>query len=572
MNTTIKQLQTFLSRLRKRLKSRFWRFFKNDFSEQSEYDPRNYDDGTYLFRRALILILIKLFFFVGCVLCCMKFERMRPKTVKYVINNVFDTIRSGAQCTKFERMRCTPYTSFPKENIIFSISSKPSKMVAVSFIWLGFLSFVLVKAEEPSITLCQAVTDQGYIAGKDGYVFREGELSVHFSPILEQQSFWKRHIEALEKYRGSHLLVAIFPRRGLFEQEFFSPEAKFIYDEATFLKEYEEYRLFYQGAGAISLSLLDIAKNTKALGHPVFFRRDHHKTPYFMQQSMQKIASVIKEQLGDIYLAQSPTDFTLTQEGDYDYVGSFSQMVMDACGTELAGETSSYVVAHQQNIGLFEDLPPSEYLLLCNSNCERGGTPLRERSPKEYQSGAPEFLKNYLQRSVLAHGVSGSGQASYESMLYNLLPTYEKGPDVLIYLPEIFDSELSAGLLRQLTPAVVGFKGDKLQEQEVAVSSGKNIIFDKTNLHVEALGYEYYLSVQFEDTLVNELELVLSYGEQTETILLSRADLRIHNPAVWHVELADSQSFATPLSEVAIVMPNSYSSTSGVKVQLMKLP
>ncbi len=442
----------------------------------------------------------------------------------------------------------------------------------IGFVWLVFLGCVLVKAEEPSINLCQEATEQGYLAGKDGYVFREGELTVHFSPVLEQQSFWKRHVAALAKYRGSHLLVAVFPRRGLFEQEFFSPDAVSIYDEAAFLNEYEEYRLFYENVGAISLSLLDVAEATKALGQPVFFKRDHHKTPYFLQLSMQKIADVIKKQLEEVYASQAPADFVLAQEGNYEYMGSFSQAVLEACDTELAGETATYVVANQQNIGLFDDLPPSQYVLLCNSNCERGGTPLRERSPKEYQSGAPEFLKYDLQRSVLAHGVSGSGQASYESMLYNILPAYEKGPDVLIYLPEIFDSELSIGMLRQLTPAVVGFKGETLQTQEVSVSSGKAVIFNDTNLHVEASGYEYYLSVQFEDTSVDDFELFLKYGEETETLTLSRAELRIHNPAVWHIELADSLLVAAPLSEVAIVMPEDYTSTSVVKVQLMKLP
>lgn len=39
--------------------------------------------------------------FVGCVLRCMKFERMRTNTVRRVVNSVGDTLRSEATMDGF---------------------------------------------------------------------------------------------------------------------------------------------------------------------------------------------------------------------------------------------------------------------------------------------------------------------------------------------------------------------------------------------------------------------------------------------------------------------------------------
>ena len=47
--------------------------------------------------------------FVGCVLRCTKFERMRTKTVKIEINFVDDTSRGGARCTKFVYVSLSPF-------------------------------------------------------------------------------------------------------------------------------------------------------------------------------------------------------------------------------------------------------------------------------------------------------------------------------------------------------------------------------------------------------------------------------------------------------------------------------
>jgi hypothetical protein len=336
--------------------------------------------------------------------------------------------------------------------------------------WIFFLAFVCIQhvgyaAEPEKETLeclaCPELTDptqyakgamkfmRQIVPGKNRWLFRsEVDFSHDFGlPAAVQPDFAR--LMATFKARGTHIVFALQPTRGLMHRDKIYPDRSHDFNFTKARANFKTYAAQLRAGGAI------VPDITPLIDHPpnqeYFYRRDHHWTPAGARATAELVVEEIRHL--PVYQTLTTRKYKTAPGVMVSRGGSMNMAMRQICDASYSMQhirgDQTVPVDDDASI-LFEDLPDPEVVLVGTSN-----SAAREEPNKQLNFDG--YLKEYLETDILNYALPGSG---YDGSLIEYLqsPDYHinKPPKIIIWeMPVNYQLE-NPLTYRQLIPAING--------------------------------------------------------------------------------------------------------------------
>ncbi len=284
--------------------------------------------------------------------------------------------------------------------------------------------------------------------GKDNWLFRSGvDLTNQFGIPKHMEPEFKRLMDTF-KAKGTHVVVAVQPTRGLMHRDKLYPDKMHGFDYAKSSASLRAFLEQMRRSGAIVPDIMPMVENPPA---DYFFRRDHHWTPIGSQITARITADEIMRQP---FYAELTKKSYVTSPGIMLYKdGTLNLGLAHICGNNygiqyMRGHET--IPADSDASSLFDDETVTEVVMVGTSNSAS-----REDETKQYNFDG--FIKEYLSVDLLNFALPGAGQDGSLTQ-FLLSPDYDfKAPPKMIIweLPANYPLDTPI-TYRQLIPAING--------------------------------------------------------------------------------------------------------------------
>lgn len=300
-------------------------------------------------------------------------------------------------------------------------------------------------------------------AGEDGWIFAGLDFPAQGpfdSSLLDAFARLKKALAA----KNTELMMVIVPPRGMLAQQNAPTELlrKRKYEQSDAEENYKGRLSQLHKLGIMAPDLFS-ALSDEADPAKVFFRRDHHWTPYGARLAAKAIAEEIQKR--PAYKEMAKSDFSLTEGKVLANEGSIETVAEKACGISIQDEMYSSSTTSAASGGNLLDAVSADIVLV--------GTSLSNREERDSLNFAGA-LRHYVKVDVDNRAVAGGGVDASPVTYLQSDDFADAPPKVLIWeMPANYlssDYEKMTPLFSQLIPQV---KGACTEAQALAHGVGK---------------------------------------------------------------------------------------------------
>jgi len=402
----------------------------------------------------------------------------------------------------------------------------------ISFCLLLGLEFALVRpalaAEvpqyqiEPCCQICpQILEDSTYkgdlsevrklFQGQDDWLFRSRvDLMIPMGTTPQGYANLQQLRDTLKK-KGVELLIVYIPARGIANARMLSSAERQGFDYELAKRNYLAVIERMRSLGILVPDLSPLLSGSGQEDKPLFFKRDHHWTPY----GAEFTARLVVEEMRKYGALKSipRKEFITHSAGLMNKVGSLNTAFQKICGYRYANQFVPRFITEQkdESTDLFGEADAPEVVL--------AGTSF---STQQYNFDG--FLKQYANVDVDNRSLSGGGFQGAMLQYLDSQDFRDKPPKILIWeITSYHDLGLPL-FYRQVMPIIAdGCRSTPAAiSHKVVLQPGKNEVL--VNSDVKSIRSDNYIAdIQFSNADVKELHGVLWYMNGTkETLSISR--------------------------------------------------
>lgn len=348
------------------------------------------------------------------------------------------------------------------------------------------------------------------LRGKDDWLFRSRvDLMMEMGATAEGYENLKELRVALQE-KGVELVLVYLPARGIPNAGMLS-ESVPGFDIKLANSRYQGVLEKIRSLGIITPDLTPLLSQSGAAEKPLFFKRDHHWTPYGAEFTARLVADELRK--SKVFEDIPRKEFVTRSEGMLNKVGSLNAAFQKICGYSYASQYVPRFVTEpkDESSDLFGDEAAPEVVLL--------GTSF---STAQYNFDG--FIKQYASVDVDNRSISGGG--FHNAMLQYLGSDdfYRRPPKMLIWEITSYHDLSMPLFYRQIMPLLDnGCRGRPASiAQKMTVHSGRNEVL--VNTDVKPLRGEHYIAdIQFNSAAIRELRGELWYmNGAKEKLVISR--------------------------------------------------
>jgi alginate biosynthesis protein AlgX len=408
--------------------------------------------------------------------------------------------------------------------------------------------------DELECLICPAVTDpdqyQGrgmklmsFIApGDNRWLFRSSvDLINEFGIPTDMQPEFARLMAAFAA-KGTHVVMAVQPTRGLMHHDKVRPDRAYGFDYAKASASLQRMQQQLKAGGAIVPDMLQVVKNPPK--NDYFFRRDSHWTPAGAEATARVVADEIMRQpfYKDLTNKRYRTEpgVTIPKNGILDM--ALDQICHNTYGYQFVKNYRT-VPDSEDASGLFEDAPDPEVVLVGTSN-----SAAREDETRQYNFDG--YLKQFLSVDVLNFALPGAGQDG-ALLEYLLSDNYspDNAPKLVIWeLPANYSLE-SPYLHRQLIPAINGgcskaetMTSHTLKRSALKVNERIEILSNAGARRQDLRNSRAFIDLNISDKSIKDFYLITYYDNGARDKVMMRRQAVVTG-GQYYLELSRSAEF-----------------------------
>lgn len=430
----------------------------------------------------------------------------------------------------------------------------------MTVICLTALLLPIKAGAEEKISLCADVNNSSsnkssYLkditAGNDGWIFAGLDFPALAPFDADLADAFSRLGKALAE-RKTELMMVVVPPRGLLAYEQAPSELmkKKRYDQTEAERNYRARLMQFEKMGIAAPDLLMALSKVDA-PDKVFFRRDHHWTPFGAQLAAQAVADTVRK--SSAYVDMTKSDFTLIEGKQVTNEGSIETVVEKACGKDIADElyTTTLTTEKSKSAGLLDDAGADIVLV---------GTSLSNRDERDSLNfvGA---LRHYIGVDIDNRAVAGGGTDTSPISYLQSEDFINAPPKLLIWeMPANYllsDYSKMMPLFSQLIPQVKGACSDKNALAKGAGTLGQSATLIAGQTTVAAASDFIYIEVS--DRSLTEFVLTFKgANNQDEQVAINRKT-RAVNSGRYYVEVP--KAVGNTIREIGITSKQKVSGT-----------
>ncbi|MEZ5667935.1 MAG: hypothetical protein R3F55_10980 [Alphaproteobacteria bacterium] len=302
--------------------------------------------------------------------------------------------------------------------------------------------------------------------GRDGYLFSTTRALNELSPYSRESFHYIRRLAEALKWRGTNLVMAVTPPRGVVLHAFMDPDRP---EHAAFSPErtYANYSAnieVLRQAGVIAPNLLDaVLVDDPVLRTAVYFHDDFHWAPQGARLSAEAIAQAIRAHPDAARLTAH--DFALESLGFRDTYGPYSDAVDQICGVRPPSKRYEFFATPEAPAGpatsadllIDEPAESSESLLFgpVEENIVLVGTSFSQRVNND--ANFPGMLAHYAGAFVDNRAVAGGGLTTTIEGYLRSRDFQNQPPPFLVWeLAAYYDIDGEPAFFRAVIPEALG--------------------------------------------------------------------------------------------------------------------
>lgn len=337
------------------------------------------------------------------------------------------------------------------------------------------------------------------VAGKDGWLFRsKQDLRQKFDISKKDIALYRTFSDVLKK-RGTSIVLAIIPTRGIVAHKMLPQDSKLVqdYDPVSAKEEYVKMIEQLNENGVLAAGTPEPASGASYFNHA-----DQHWSTAGAREMAQSVATLIKDSL--VWKDIPKESFKTIAGKEITYDGRFGEATQALCGSrpqpEKDMEMKTFPEKESDESALFDEKPVPEIVLVGTSNSKR----------EEFDANFSGALKEVLSADVLNLAISGGGKD--DSLIAYLVSESfkENPPKFLIWeIPGYYDlgGEGMRKTVRQAIASAYGscekplakFGPEEIQGKQLTIIGG---IEDKKILPETA-----YLEIGFDEAVKKDFSV-----------------------------------------------------------------